>query len=225
MPEVLEKINYWIKNEFQKGHWIIVTGMHGTVEACKHTDFKYIVDQADMWVPDGISLVWVARLKGFDIRERISGADLMLEVFKKDYRNFLYGDTEETLLAVKNKFSNSKIETFSPPFRELTKEEDDEIIKKINEAKPDILWVALGLPKQEKWIFSHRDKLRVPVVVGVGAAFKFLSGKVKRAPKWIGSLGFEWLWRLFAEPKVVWKRVFIDMPYFFWLVVKDLFSW
>jgi len=224
MPEVLDRIDYWIKNESRKCHWIIVTGMHGVAEVSRHADFRYILSQADMWVPDGISLVWIARLKGFNIKERISGTDLMEEIFKKDYNNFLYGDTQEILDAVKNKFSDKNIEIFSPPFRELTKEEDEQIINKINQAKSDILWVGLGLPKQERWIFQHKDRLNVPVVIGVGAAFKFLSGKVKRAPKWIGKIGLEWLWRLVKEPKRVWKRVFIDMPYFFWLVVKDLFS-
>jgi N-acetylglucosaminyldiphosphoundecaprenol N-acetyl-beta-D-mannosaminyltransferase len=147
----------------------------------------------------------------------------MQEVLKKDYKNFLYGDKEETLLVVKNKFPNSKIDFYPPPFRELTPEEDEKIIEKINSTKPDILWVGLGLPKQEKWIYRHKDRLNAPVIIGVGAAFKFLAGTKKRAPKWMGSIGLEWLWRLLTEPKVVWKRVFIDMPYFFWLVVKDLF--
>ena len=124
---------------------------------------------------------------------------------------------------VLNKFSDKKIEIFSPPFRELAPEEDQEIVNKINQAKPDVLWVGLGLPKQERWIYQHKDKLNVPVIIGVGAAFKFLAGTKKRAPKFVGNLGFEWLWRLLTEPKVVWKRVFIDMPYFFWLIVKDLF--
>ena len=106
----------------------------------------------------------------------------------------------------------------------MSEEEDEKIIEKINQAHSDVLWVALGLPKQEKWIFEHREKLKVPVVIGVGAAFKFLSGKVKRAPARIGNLGFEWLWRLFKEPKTTWKRVFIDIPIFFYLCVKDLFE-
>ena len=215
MPEVLEKINYWVKNETHKHHWIIVTGMHGVVEASKYADFKYVLSQADLWVPDGISLVWLAQSKGFNIKERVSGADLMQEVLKKDYKNFLYGDKEETLLVVKNKFPNSKIDFYPPPFSELTPEEDEKIIEKINSTKPDILWVGLGLPKQEKWIYRHKDRLNAPVIIGVGAAFKFLAGTKKRAPKWMGSIGLEWLWRLLTEPKVVWKRVFIEMPYFF----------
>jgi len=228
--EVVDKICYWIKNESQKMHWVIVTGMHGIVEAEKHISFKYILSSANLWVPDGISLVWLAKLKGFNINSRVSGADLMTEFFKsagkKGFSSYFYGDTEETLEALNKKLSSDfpglKIAgSYSPPFRKLTEEEDAKIIEKINQAKPDVLWVALGLPKQEKWIFEHREKLNVPVVIGVGAAFKFLSGKVKRAPAWVGNLGFEWLWRLIKEPKVTWKRVFIDMPIFFWLVAKD----
>ncbi|MCX6720718.1 MAG: WecB/TagA/CpsF family glycosyltransferase [Candidatus Staskawiczbacteria bacterium] len=230
--DVVEKIKYWIKNESQKLHWVIVTGMHGIVEAERHKDFKYVISNANMWVPDGISLVWLAKLKRFDIKERVSGADLMKEFFQVANRDglssYFYGDTDETLGALNiellKKYPNLKIAgSYSPPFRKLTEKEDEEIIQKINQAKPDVLWVALGLPKQERWIFEHREKLNVPVVIGVGAAFKFLGGKVKRAPTWVGRCGFEWLWRLLKEPKVTWKRVFIDMPYFMWLVVKGIF--
>ena len=230
MPEVLEKISLWIRSEKNKPHWIVATGMHGIVEAERRADFKYILNSADLFVPDGISLIWLARLKGFDIKRRVSAGDLMEGYFnvaeKMGFTNYFYGDTEDTLQKLcKNlaaSYPNLKISGFySPPFRELTKEEDKEIIKRINNAKPDVLWVGLGLPKQEKWIFEHKEMLNASVVVGVGATFKFLSGNVKRAPKWVGDLGFEWLWRLFCEPKRIWRRVFIDMPFFFWLVFKD----
>lgn len=225
--DLVEKIKYWIKNESQKMHWVVVTGMHGIVEAERHADFKYIINSADIWVPDGISLVWLAKLKGFFIEKRVSGADLMLEFFKisgkEKFKNYFYGDTEDTLKKLKEKFPNISADFYSPPFRELTDEEDNKIIEKINQAKPDILWVGLGLPKQEKWIFKHKEKLKVPVVIGVGAAFKFLSGKVKRAPSWMGNVGLEWFWRLLHEPKTVWKRIFIDVPFFVWLVLESFF--
>ena len=95
------------------------------------------------------------------------------------------------------------------------------MIKKINDYQPDVLWVGLGLPKQENWILKNKDKLKIPVIVGVGAAFKFEAGVVSRAPGWLGSAGFEWLWRLFMEPKTTWKRVFFDAPTFIWLVFVD----
>jgi N-acetylglucosaminyldiphosphoundecaprenol N-acetyl-beta-D-mannosaminyltransferase len=227
IDEVVEKINFWIKNERSKNHWIVVTGMHGIVESNKNPEFKKMLNSSDIFVPDGISLVWLGQLKGFNIKKRVSGADLLKRIFelskKEEYKNFLYGDTNDTLKALSEKFPDVKINFFSPPFRELSEEEDKEIVSRINQAQPDILWVGLGMPKQEKWIYNHKEKLSVPVVIGVGAAFKFLSGKVKRAPRWIGDLGFEWLWRLVLEPKLIWKRVFIDGPVFLSIVVKDLF--
>lgn len=225
IQDVLNLMEYWIKNESQKSHWVVVTGMHGIVESYKNPEFKKMLNSADLFLPDGISLVWLGRLKGFDIKKRVSGADLMKEwlLFSKDkgYKNFFYGDMEDTLRALSANFPGIKSDYYSPPFRNLTPEEDAKIIEKINQAKPDILWVGLGLPKQEKWVFEHREKLNVPVIIGVGAAFKFLSGKVKRAPAWVGNFGFEWLWRLFQEPKIIWTRVFIDGPIFIWIVLMD----
>lgn len=231
VEDVVERMSSWIKQGEAKARWIVVTGMHGVVQAYKHADFRYILNSADLFVPDGISLVWLARLKGFKIKRRVSGSDLMRSFFqlseKEGFSNYFYGDEESTQKELNKKllseFPNLKIAgSYSPPFRKLTKKEDDEIIEKINRSKPDVLWVALGLPKQEKWIFEHKDKLDVSVIIGVGAAFKFLSGKVKRAPAWIGNAGFEWLWRFFCEPKSMWKRVFIDIPFFIWLVMLEL---
>ena len=231
IPKTLECISSWIKSGQKKARWVVVSGMHGVVEAYKNENFRKMVNSADLFVPDGISWVWRIRNRGFDIKKRVSGADLMTEFFKvaskEGFSSYFYGDTEDTLQALNKKlltdFLNLKIAgSYSPPFRKLTEKEDAEIIEKINQAKPDVLWVALGLPKQEKWIFEHREKLNVPVVIGVGAAFKFLSGKIKRAPKWIGDMGFEWLWRLLHEPKITWKRVFLDGPFFIWLIMLEL---
>ena len=110
----------------------------------------------------------------------------------------------------------------SPPFRPLTPEEDEAAVSNINQANPDVLWVALGMPQQEIWISEHKDKLNVPVIVGAGAAFKLISGDVKRAPSWLRNAGFEWLWRLISEPKRVWRRVVFDAPKFIGLVALEL---
>jgi len=229
-PEVIELMDYWIRNESQKNHWIIATGMHGVVEAARKKDFGQMLKSANLWVCDGISLVWLAKLNGFNLKRRVAGPDLFHEFLKfsnaKGYKHYFYGDTDETLKALKEKLSknlpNIKTESFSPPFRKLTPEEDNEMVKKINDTRPDVLWVGLGLPKQETWVFEHKDQLKVPVIIGVGAAFKFESEKVKRAPSWMGNLGLEWLWRLVYEPKTTWRRVFIDAPAFFWLVLLEL---
>jgi N-acetylglucosaminyldiphosphoundecaprenol N-acetyl-beta-D-mannosaminyltransferase len=230
IPEVIELISHWIEKEREKCHFVVVTGMHGVMEGHKNKKFQDILNSADLFVPDGISLIWTARLYGFHLKKRVSGADLMWEFFKisneKNYKNYFYGDTVETLEQMSKKllanFPNLKIvDSYSPPFRTLTQKEDEEILEKINQAKPDVLWVGLGLPKQETWIFEHKDKLKVPVAIGVGAAFKFLSGKIKRPPEWIGELGFEWLWRFFQEPKRTWRRV-LDIPLFIFLVLLEL---
>jgi N-acetylglucosaminyldiphosphoundecaprenol N-acetyl-beta-D-mannosaminyltransferase len=145
----------------------------------------------------------------------------------KGYKYFVYGDTEETLQLLAEKLTGAFpglkiVGLHSPPFRSLTPEEDESIIANINQAEPDVLWVGLGMPKQERWIFEHRDRLNVPVAVGAGASFKFLSGTAKRAPAWASNWGLEWLWRLAREPGRVWRRVFIDAPQFVGLVALEL---
>ena len=147
---------------------------------------------------------------------------------KHGYRVFFYGDTEETLATLTLKLKDLIPDliiagAYSPPFRQLTEQEDAEAIKMINESGADIVWVGLGLPKQERWMNQHQNSLNAPVLVGVGAAFKFFSGSVKRAPPWIGNRGFEWLWRFMLEPRRVWRRVIVDGPYFFLCAAKESF--
>ena len=193
------------------------------MKANKDPEFKTVVETADLFVPDGFSVLWLARRKGYPLKRRASGADLMWDFCelaqRKGYSSFFYGDTEDTLSALtarlKQAFPGLRIAgTHSPPFRELTHEEDEEVVRKINESKADVVWIGLGLPKQERWMYDHREKLDVPVAVGVGAAFKFISGRVRRAPTWAGDHGLEWLWRLAHEPRRVWRRVFVDGPHF-----------
>lgn len=230
IPDVIGMMDDWIAQKSTQPKWVVATGMHGVMEGQKNPEFKKMLATADLWAADGISLVWMARLNGFKMKNRVAGPDLfhvfLQHAAKKGYKNYFYGDTDETLAALGNKLQKelpgSKFKSFSPPFRKLSLEEDAKIIENINAAKPDVLWVGLGLPKQEKWIFEHRAALRVPVVIGVGAAFKFEAGTVNRAPVWMGKAGFEWLHRLFQEPKRVWRRVFIDMPQFMWLAGLDL---
>jgi N-acetylglucosaminyldiphosphoundecaprenol N-acetyl-beta-D-mannosaminyltransferase len=111
---------------------------------------------------------------------------------------------------------------YSPSFRPLSEEENDEIIRRINDAKPHVLWVCLGLPKQEHWIFANRHKLHVPIVIAVGAAAKFLSGSVAAAPPWISERGFEWLWRLIREPRRCWRRSMLYGPQFALFALLEL---
>lgn len=210
---------------------IIVTGFHGIWEAYRNQDLKTIFNSADIWIPDGIAPIFIARLKGLCNMERTPGAELMQAFFKladkKRYSSFLYGDTKNTLAGLREKLLNDHpghkiVGTFSPPFRPLTEKEDEDVIRMINDARPDILWVALGLPKQERWIYERKNRLKVPIAIGVGAAFAFVSGDVKRVPEWIGENGLEWLWRFIQEPGKLWRRDLIDGPRFLWHVFLEM---
>lgn len=231
IPDVISTMGRWIESEHDSYHYVVNTGMHGLMEGHRDAGFKTILNSAHLFAPDGILVVLIARIKGGHIKKRGTGPDLMERFLEstqnKGYRHFFYGDTDETLELLKDKvesqFPNQMIVgAHSPPFRPATTEEDDSIVDEINKAKPDVLWVGLGTPKQERWMFEHRDLLKVPVTIGVGASFKFATGGVKRSPTWIGNLGFEWLWRLSQEPKRLWRRVFVDAPQFIGLSLLEL---
>lgn len=231
IPRVVAAMDDWIQSERNETHHIVNSGMHGIIEAHKHPELKTVFNSVELFAPDGILMVCVARLRGFHIRKRHTGPGLLTEFARvahdKGYGCYFYGDEESTLKALisklKSQFPNMRSTGFhSPPFRPLTIEEDEEVIREINEAAPDVLWVGLGMPKQEMWIAEHRDRLKVPVIVGAGAAFKLTSGTLRRAPAWLRNLGFEWLWRLLHEPKSMWRRVFLDAPRFIGLVALEL---
>lgn len=231
MPDVIARMEHWIETEPQRLHHVVNTGMHGIMEAHKDPAFATVLDSADILAPDGVLAILVARIHGYRIEKRETGPELLWRfsetAHRKGYKYFLYGDTVETLELLSAKlnteFPNLRIVGCqSPPFRDLTPEEDAVVVNSINEAMPDVLWVGLGMPKQEQWVFEHRQVLKVPVVVGAGASFKFISGTVRRAPPLVCNLGFEWLWRLAQEPRRVWRRVAIDAPQFIALVLLQL---
>jgi N-acetylglucosaminyldiphosphoundecaprenol N-acetyl-beta-D-mannosaminyltransferase len=231
IPVVMDIMAHWIEEEPDRVHHVVNTGMHGIMEAHKDPKFGATLDAADIIAPDGILAILVARFRGHRIRKQETGPDLLLRFSEiadcLGYKYYFYGDTTETLKVLSAKlnsdFPNLRIVgSESPPFRPATQEEDSATIDAINQAKPDVLWVGLGMPKQDQWIFDHRQALRVPVVVGAGASFKFTSGTVRRAPKLICNLGFEWLWRVAQEPTRVWRRVVLDSPRFIILVFLQM---
>jgi N-acetylglucosaminyldiphosphoundecaprenol N-acetyl-beta-D-mannosaminyltransferase len=230
---VISQMGRWIREHDRDGkcRQVVVTGFHGIWEAHKHHDFKAIVNSADLWIPDGISFAIIARKKGFRSFKKLASSDFIKAFFevgdREGYSSFFYGDTDETLIALKEKLSarypgHRVVGTFSPPFRLLTPDEDEEIVNMINEARPDVLWVGLGCPKQDRWIYEHKDRLMVPMAVGVGAAFSFFAETVKRSPQWVEKNGFEWLWRFIQEPKKLWKRDLIEGPRFLFHVALEL---
>jgi N-acetylglucosaminyldiphosphoundecaprenol N-acetyl-beta-D-mannosaminyltransferase len=221
--EALATIETWIQEQSKPCKFVVATGFHGVWEAQKNRIFRSILNSADLFCPDGIAPVWLSRIIGEPLDGRVPGPDLMAAFVRvaniRGYSSFFLGDTPETLARLtkrlKSRYPGHRIVgSLSPPYRRLTSSENTAILDTIHQANPDVLWVAFGLPKQEFWISEHLDRLNIPVAVAAGAAFGFLSGKVKRAPKWIGGLGLEWLWRLAHEPGKLWRRDFIEGPKF-----------
>lgn len=229
--ETVDQIEQWVAAREPACRRVSVNGFHGILEAYKDARVRAVLNACELWVPDGIAPVLLARLYGYHDVQRVPGTDIMREFCRranqKGYSSYFYGNTEETLAALRGRlkedYPHHKIAgTFSPPFRPLTPEEDSAVIDRINAARPDILWVGLGAPKQELWIYDRLDQLKVPVAIGVGAAFAFVAGTVQRCPDWVGRSGFEWAYRLLREPKKLWRRDLIDGPRFLLCVAREL---
>lgn len=231
IADVVDQMKEWIRAN-EGCHSIAATGMHGIVEAQRDSRFREILSATDLIVPDGAPLVWVGRRRGHDLPRRVYGPDLMLafceESQAQSYRHFFYGGEpgvpEQLAESLKRRFLRIQVVgTCSPPFRPLSQEEDDEIVAMISRAAPDVLWVGLGAPKQERWMHEHRNKLKVRVVVGVGAAFDMLSGRRRQAPRWMRECGLEWLFRLCQEPRRLWRRYLIYGTQFVaWILLESL---
>ncbi len=230
IPDVVQAMDNWIQREPQRHHHVINTGLHGIMEAHRNPEIKSIFNSAALLAPDGILTILIARLRGHRLRKSETGPELLQKFCRvaqdKGYRVYFYGDTQETLDQLKSviaaEYPNVQVVgSNAPPFRELTPEEDEAIIGDINRSKPDVVWVGLGMPKQEQWIYAHRQSVQAPVMVGAGAALKFMGGSVERAPVRVQNLGLEWLWRLYQEPKRVWRRVFIDAPQYVVLALLE----
>ncbi len=229
----VDYIERWIEERDGSCRRIVVTGFHGLWKAHQHPRLRRILNSAELWVPDGIAPIWVAYLRGHRNIERVPGVEILREFFRrargKRYRSYFYGDTGLTLSALQSvvacDYPGHEIAgAFSPSFLPLTPEEDRDAIERINAARPDVLWVGLGTPKQDLWIFERLDQLRVPVAIGVGAAFAFIAGTVPRCPNWIGHLGFEWAYRFLKEPQKLWKRDLLDGPQFLLHAGMELMS-
>ena len=212
-----------------RGKYICVGNVHTTVMA--HDDPQYHTVQADaaFVLPDGGPLSGYSRKHGFPEAERVTGPDLMLELFaiskEKGYRHYFYGATEETLQSMKEVLERDYpgiqiAGMYAPPFRALTPQEDAQIVAKINEARPDFIWIGLGAPKQEEWMYQHMGQLQ-GVLIGVGAGFDYLAGYIKRAPRWMQRMSLEWLYRLLQDPKRLWRRYFTSNVKFICLTRMD----
>jgi len=213
--DVVAEMESWIAKR-SVGHFVAFTGMHGVTEAQRDASFKRILNSADLVVADGMPLVWLGRWHGCDMRRRVYGPEL-LEKFCCNtgpfYRHYFYGGgpgvAERVAEVLRRRYDVRTVGTYSPPFRPLTEEEKLEVDRRIRAAAPDIVWVGLSTPKQERWMYEHRERLGVPVMAGVGAAFDFLAGTVKQAPAWMQENGLEWFFRLVQEPRRLWRRYLV----------------
>ena len=213
MDNVLQQMEHWIKTGEQ--NYICVCPNHPIIESQKDKELRRILNSAGLTTPDGMSVVWACKFYGYSNVERVYGPDLMLNfsaiAAERGYTNFYFGGSnevpEELAERLCQRFPGLKVAgTYSPPFRPLTPEEDEDIVETINQADPDVVWVGLGAPKQDLWMGEHIGRINAPVMVGVGAAFDFLSGRKEWAPKWVQRTGLEWLFRLVREPRRLWRR-------------------
>lgn len=212
-----------------KGHYICVSNVHTIVMSYDDRHYREIQNTGFMVLPDGKPLSIVSRLRGHKNARRVTGPDLMGSIFniseRNGYRHFFYGSTNDTLEMLKSELvkrypSLDIAGMFSPPFRELTKLEDNEIVDMINKTRPDFIWVGLGAPKQEYWMSRNRGKLK-GLMIGVGAGFDYFAGNINRAPLWMQKMSLEWLFRLIQEPQRLWKRYLVYNTRFLILVIKE----
>ena len=206
----------------RKGY-VCVTGVHGVMEAKDDAAFKDILNGAFLCTPDGMPMVWAGKLRGHREMSRVYGPDLMLDVCAwsetSGAKHFFYGgaDGVAQLLAEKLKQKFPKLEvagTFTPPFRALDTDEEKNLREQVAVLKPDIFWVGLSTPKQDKFMAEFLPKLDATLMIGVGAAFDFHSGRVKQAPRWMQRGGLEWFYRLCQEPRRLAKRYLRNNPLF-----------
>lgn len=206
------------------GDYICVSNVHTTVIAYEEPEYLKVQNGGIMAIPDGGPLSSVGQRRGFKNMKRTTGPSLMGEIFKisaeKGYRHYFYGSTDETLeklyAALTDAFPGIQIAgMYSPPFRPMTEDEDKAIVERINETKPDLVWIGLGAPKQEKWMAAHQGRVN-GLMVGVGAGFDYYAGNIQRAPEWMQKSNLEWVYRLLQDPKRLFGRYWHTNTKFIW---------
>jgi N-acetylglucosaminyldiphosphoundecaprenol N-acetyl-beta-D-mannosaminyltransferase len=209
----------------QKRGYICVTGVHGVMEAQKDAEFLSILNHAFINTPDGMPMSWVGHLQGHSQMDRVFGPDFMAAMCQRSaeqgYRHFLYGGepgvAELLKDALQSRFPGLRVVgTYTPPFRSLTATEEEDVLDQVQASKPHILWVGLSTPKQERFMAQYIDRLEVPLLVGVGAAFDYHTGRIRDCPRWVKRAGLQWLHRLLQDPKRLWKRYLRNNPAFVW---------
>ena len=222
IERALAQFDAWIAGGARE--FVCIADAHAIMQSRWNDDFRAIHNGAGVVSPDGMPLVWLCRAARRSV-SRVYGPDLLLATAAhsvgKRYKHFFYGGAPgvaDTLAAMlRQKFPDlAVVGTHSPPFRDLTEAEAQDVAALINRARPDIVWVGLSTPKQERWMAGFRARLDAPILIGIGAAFDFHSGSKPQAPYWIQRSGFEWLFRLATEPARLWPRYRRVVPGFLW---------
>lgn len=222
MDWLVDYLNRNVKN--LSGDYICVSNVHTTVTAYEDQEYCRVQNGGIMAIPDGGPLSSVGQKRGFKNMKRTTGPSLMGEIFKisaaEGYRHYFYGSTDETLEKLYSVLTESYpgiqiAGMYSPPFRPMTEDEDKEIVERINETKPDFVWVGLGAPKQEKWMAAHQGRVE-GLMVGVGAGFDYHAGNIDRAPEWMQKSNLEWVYRLLQDPRRLFGRYWHTNTKFIW---------
>ena len=224
----LERVTAWAAERSSRS--VCFCNVHSLMTTRQDDGFRAVIDAADLNLPDGAPVAWMLRRMGYGGQRRISGPDFMwaylgqAEVRRE--RIFLYGATPVTLdrlqARIRSAFPGLIIAgAWSPPFRPLTREEDEQVTQRINDSGAQTVWVGLGCPAQERWLHAHRGRVQA-VMLGVGAAFDFHAGSLGRAPVWMRRLGLEWLHRLWQEPRRLWRRYLVTNSAFVGAVVRQV---
>jgi N-acetylglucosaminyldiphosphoundecaprenol N-acetyl-beta-D-mannosaminyltransferase len=218
--DAIRRIMHW--GDAHESRYVCICNVHSVVTTTQDIEFKMAVNNADMSTPDGAPVAWVLRRRGFSTQERINGPDLMwrylAEAERAGQSAFFYGSTDSTLSKLRDvlhkEFPVLRVGgTYAPPFRPLSREEDEAVVEMINRSGANVVFVGLGCPKQEKWMAEHRGRINA-VMIGVGAAFDYHSGVIRRAPLWWQRNGLEWLYRLGSEPRRLFKRYMVTNTLF-----------
>lgn len=229
----VEQILSWIEAN-QRAKYFVCANPHSFEIAKKDKVFSQTIEEADLVIPDGVGIVIASKILGGHIRERVTGSDIFLRLSealnrRRHHSCFFLGSTDEVLAKILEKmkvdFPNITVVGFySPPFKsEFSPDDDRLMIEAVNRVKPDVLWVGMTAPKQEKWIYRNKNLLDVKFIGAVGAVFDFYAGNIKRSPSWFLNHGLEWLPRLLQEPGRLWERTLISAPLFLTRVVAERF--
>jgi len=217
--------------EYGRKAYVCLCSVHGIMEAQRDPEFANILDRAMLTAPDGMPLVWLGRLQGFTAMRRVFGPDLMQEVVSfslyRRWTHFLYGGApglgRDLSRVLQTRFPGVRIVgTYEPPFRPLLDEEKADLVRRVQQATPDIIWVGLSTPKQEHFMAEYLPRLDCRIMIGVGAAFDYHTGRLKDSPAWVKQCGMQWAHRLLQEPSRLWRRYLRNNPAFLYRVALQI---